>query len=95
MPEERRLTKREKLAMLPDTRTLLEHFDAGNKDVEFALLTQRFAVLTIEKEDIEERLQVLEDFYQRGIGVIMALSVLGAMLGVIVGLWKLLWSAKG
>ncbi len=66
--------------------------DASDPKVQMRLLSYRVAVLTKEKEKLEDRLAKLEKAYVMGTGIFWALPVVGVIVGYFTANWG--WLTK-
>jgi len=72
--------------------------DTSDPEVRVRLLAYRVAVLTKEKEGLENRLAKLEKAYIMGTGIFWALPVIGVIVGYLASNWGWLmrpWATKG
>jgi hypothetical protein len=71
--------------------------DTSDPNVRVQLLAYRVAVLTKEKEEMEDRLAKLEKAYVMGTGIFWALPILGVVIGYLASNWGWLtkpWASK-
>ena len=72
--------------------------DTSDPEVRMTMLSYRVAVLTKEKEGLENRLAKLEKAYVMGTGIFWALPVLGVIVGYLASNWTWLvkpWATRG
>lgn len=62
--------------------------DTTNPEVRLRLLSYRVSVLTREKEDLEERVNKIENAFTMGKGVFIVVPLLGTLAGLLIAYGK-------